>query len=67
MKTRFVLLQVTAVALLLPLSFGCAPPAPTDVDMSTDIVDDGNMTTGAEAPGSNMTTGVETVSEVPAE
>ena len=53
MKSTFRFISVTAAAIALTFTLGCAPPAPVeDPDMSTDPVEEtsSNMTAAAETP-----------------
>ncbi|WP_145169693.1 hypothetical protein [Rubripirellula lacrimiformis] len=59
MKSVFTLLQALTAAFVMTCTFGCAPPAPVEVNTSTDVTESSNTTTGAEAPGSNTTTGAD--------
>ncbi|KAA1262422.1 hypothetical protein LF1_49860 [Rubripirellula obstinata] len=51
MKSAFRFVSVTAAALALTFTLGCAPPAPPEVDTSTEMVEpSSNTTTSAETP-----------------
>ncbi len=51
MKTAFRFVSITAAALALTFTLGCAPPAPPEVDTSTEMAEpSSNTTASAEMP-----------------